>query len=115
VRCLSCKYDLSKLTEHRCPECGRAFDPNDRKTFNAGRRLLSWRRIALIAAIAYMFSLAITIYLLRIEFPNDAQILLLSPVYTALTALIFINPICLVLYLVVFGLIRTFKQARDHS
>ena len=34
MRCLSRKYDLSHLTggnggEHRCPECGRAFDPND--------------------------------------------------------------------------------------
>jgi hypothetical protein len=29
VRCLCCHYDLSNLTEHRCPECGRAFDPAD--------------------------------------------------------------------------------------
>jgi hypothetical protein len=38
VRCLSCKYDLSHLSsggEHRCPECGRAFDPGDPSTFAA--------------------------------------------------------------------------------
>lgn len=29
MRCLSCNYDLSNLTEHRCPECGREFDPYD--------------------------------------------------------------------------------------
>jgi hypothetical protein len=33
VRCLSCKYDLSHLAEHRCPECGREFDPSDPTTF----------------------------------------------------------------------------------
>jgi hypothetical protein len=33
VRCLSCKYDLRNLGEHRCPECGRAFDPDDPATF----------------------------------------------------------------------------------
>lgn len=33
MRCLSCDYNLSHLTEHRCPECGRAFDPNDPATF----------------------------------------------------------------------------------
>jgi hypothetical protein len=25
--CPGCGYDLRDLTEHRCPECGRAFDP----------------------------------------------------------------------------------------
>jgi hypothetical protein len=34
VRCLSCKYDLSKLTEHRCPECGRVFDPADDRSID---------------------------------------------------------------------------------
>jgi hypothetical protein len=40
VRCLSCKYDLRNLTsgaKHRCPECGRAFDPKDPTTFDTGR------------------------------------------------------------------------------
>jgi hypothetical protein len=35
MRCLSCKYDLSHLAEHRCPECGRAFDPSDARTYDA--------------------------------------------------------------------------------
>jgi len=27
--CLNCRYPLHGLTEPRCPECGRAFDPSD--------------------------------------------------------------------------------------
>ena len=27
MRCKTCHYSLANLTEHRCPECGRAFDP----------------------------------------------------------------------------------------
>lgn len=37
MRCKSCHYSLANLTsrggEHRCPECGRAFDPGDPDTF----------------------------------------------------------------------------------
>lgn len=33
VHCLTCNYDLSNLTEHRCPECGRDFDPANAGTF----------------------------------------------------------------------------------
>jgi predicted amidophosphoribosyltransferase len=38
MRCLNCKYDLRKLSEHRCPECGRPFNPNDPKTFDTRKR-----------------------------------------------------------------------------
>lgn len=31
--CLTCDYDLRALPEHRCPECGRAFDPSRPDTF----------------------------------------------------------------------------------
>ena len=40
MRCLDCQYDLSKLSEHRCPECGREFDPNDPDSFDNGEPLL---------------------------------------------------------------------------
>src|SRR5262245_18261377 len=33
MRCQGCGYLLKNLVEHRCPECGRAFDPNDLSTF----------------------------------------------------------------------------------
>lgn len=37
MRCLSCQYDLKNLSsggEPRCPECGREFDPKNRRTFD---------------------------------------------------------------------------------
>ena len=29
MRCKICHYPLQGLTDHRCPECGNTFDPND--------------------------------------------------------------------------------------
>jgi hypothetical protein len=37
ARCLMCDYSLRGLPENRCPECGRAFDPDDPRTMNMGR------------------------------------------------------------------------------
>lgn len=43
VHCLSCQYDLQNLTEHRCPECGRKFDPSDNRSFDSlPRRRRDW-------------------------------------------------------------------------
>ena len=30
--CISCKHSLRGISSRRCPECGRAFDPNDPRT-----------------------------------------------------------------------------------
>ena len=32
--CLTCFYDLRGLTQNRCPECGRSFDPDRPMTFS---------------------------------------------------------------------------------
>jgi hypothetical protein len=59
MRCLSCHYSHKKLTQRRCPECGRKFDPNDPSTFATGpfqlvRDLwLLWIALAFIAFIAF--------------------------------------------------------------
>jgi len=37
MRCKTCHYPLAKLTTHRCPECGRVFDPDDPSTYSSGR------------------------------------------------------------------------------
>lgn len=36
--CLKCGYLLRGLTEPRCPECGRAFDPRNPSTFRTSTR-----------------------------------------------------------------------------
>lgn len=33
MQCLGCQYDLDGLSCRTCPECGRAFDPDDPATF----------------------------------------------------------------------------------
>lgn len=40
--CLGCGYDLHALSEHRCPECGRVFDPRDESTYSPTR----WLRVS---------------------------------------------------------------------
>lgn len=60
MRCLSCKYDLSNLTEHRCPECGRIFDVSDSRTFDAGPvEVSTWPRFYLTSAIVFIFAFGI--------------------------------------------------------
>ena len=40
MKCLDCRYLLKGLPEHRCPECGRSFDPDDPATFSTSSE---WR------------------------------------------------------------------------
>jgi hypothetical protein len=55
MRCIDCKYDLSNLTENRCPECGRAFDPSDPNTFYIPRQLSP-------RFLLWLFVISITVY-----------------------------------------------------
>jgi hypothetical protein len=56
MRCLACRYDLRRLTVHRCPECGRAFDPNDPSTFSKSNGFTRrfWIVLLLIAVTIYL-------------------------------------------------------------
>ncbi len=36
--CRGCRYPLRRLPQHRCPECGRAFDPYDPRTMKMARK-----------------------------------------------------------------------------
>jgi len=40
--CIGCDYVLDGLSEHRCPECGRVFDPEDRKSYRSKARGWWW-------------------------------------------------------------------------
>lgn len=72
VRCLSCRYDLKGQApggggEHRCPECGRAFDPADLSTF--GVPPARPRGIEILAAALIVVALVI-MFLNRIQVMN---------------------------------------------
>jgi hypothetical protein len=45
--CLGCGYALRGLQSRRCPECGRAFNPDDPATMSIGRPLRGWQRAVL--------------------------------------------------------------------
>lgn len=60
--CLGCDYCLDHLTEQRCPECGRTFDPSDFTSFKSGQTKLRRKltgRICFACAAAGMILLAI--------------------------------------------------------
>src|SRR5262245_29301499 len=42
MRCKACHYSLKNLTEYRCPECGREFDPSDPSSFEVETRKWSF-------------------------------------------------------------------------
>jgi len=58
IYCRSCWYTLDGLTDRRCPECGRRFDPADRRTYRTKPRRHWWvtvtRRIGLFLAAVLM-------------------------------------------------------------
>ncbi len=76
VRCLTCSYILKGLAEHRCPECGRTFDPGDPTTYvtamRCGRALLVQTVLLVVAMIAPLF-LAVLADMGRLNFPNPGR------------------------------------------
>lgn len=70
AHCLGCEYSLRGLSTQRCPECGRPFDPGDKRTmrigprFGAATRILTgpigeWaRRMLLIGCAAILWGAA---------------------------------------------------------
>ena len=41
-RCLRCGYIIENLHTDRCPECGKAFDPNDASTYSDKLPFIAW-------------------------------------------------------------------------
>ena len=56
--CLSCGYRLRGLPEPICPECGRAFDPGDVRSYDSHprrRRRRRWIKRGVVAAVIVAF------------------------------------------------------------
>ena len=69
MHCLDCDYSLHNLSENRCPECGRAFDPDDPTTYRPldenQRRLQMRQEIKGIAiAVGFVIILAMVFFLI---------------------------------------------------
>jgi hypothetical protein len=111
MRCLSCKYDLSHLTEHRCPECGREFDPNDPKSFETlkSARRRAWMRF--LFWILGLWAFSTLVYILVMEFVSGVD----EPFLFVVGFSLFSGFLCMLLIspFVVFGLIRALIRARE--
>lgn len=63
MQCPSCDYDLRGTTSGACPECGRAFDPNDASTFKKTPSLMRrtirvcGKSLMLVGIVATLISL----------------------------------------------------------
>jgi len=69
MRCIDCDFDLERISEPRCPECGRAFDRHDAGTFIGPGHARFSRRLAQAPGWP-MFALAglLAILILRVDF-----------------------------------------------
>ena len=59
--CRKCQYDLKGLPEHRCPECGTAFDPTDCSTYLTRQPDPTERKMT-IAAIVILGALVLGVF-----------------------------------------------------
>ena len=67
MRCLSCHYDLRNLSEDRCPECGRAFDPSDSATYTTADadtppHSEDWRAVLWLGSCFGVISIVLTLW-----------------------------------------------------
>jgi hypothetical protein len=68
--CKKCGYPLDGLSEKRCPECGRGFDPDDKESFVTESRILREGHIyAIVLGIVAFVSICLPAPLSCIVFP----------------------------------------------
>jgi rRNA maturation protein Nop10 len=119
VRCLSCKYDLSSLTEHRCPECGRAFDPDDPSTFSSdsarAQRRKAIKTSAALIGVVFVVLLVIDWNLVELPFKGLLDRALTNAVIAAVQTLEVSGATAVVVFslLLLRRLSQCFQRARD--
>ena len=93
--CMQCSYPLNAVTDNKCPECGKPFDPDDRSTFVTDleehkiRKIFPWV-IAGIMAILFALSRA-----------GDIWPFMKEPIKETLIALLIVGPACVITFLFV--------------
>jgi hypothetical protein len=58
---LDCRYNLRGLTEHRCPECGRKFDPTNTNTYANTEQPYRWFKLWNLDLMASLSSVLIVV------------------------------------------------------
>jgi hypothetical protein len=90
VHCKTCRYSLNNLTEHRCPECGTAFDPNDPTTFDTAASRRTQKRQWLLKLAGFTLLAIIPTYSIASNLSHPrretALILILNPILIAYLA-----------------------------
>ncbi len=93
MRCRRCGYDLRDLQEHRCPECGRPFDPKRPATWLSepisGRKNLV---AANVAAALFIIPLA-----LGVTEDLRAHFLTHEPTATRIAVLLLVGPVLIIM------------------
>lgn len=59
--CPTCGYILNMLPEHRCPECGTLFDPNNPRLLRMPRKKASLAALLAIYLLPMLFTMAMWI------------------------------------------------------
>jgi hypothetical protein len=102
--CLDCNYPLRGLIENRCPECGRAFDPADPRSFNNSSRALTWFDRKLLAPTGWpTFSLIALVC-------SGLLFLALDPGIYYMGCYIFLSGLC---YAVIAFILMIRRASRD--
>ena len=73
-RCLDCAYILDGLPEHRCPECGRPFDPDDPDSYTVQSPRAPWSTVGIVIvtlASAHLLLLAVSTFDVGCRIPGE--------------------------------------------
>jgi hypothetical protein len=111
MRCLSCHYDLRKLTGRRCPECGCTFDPNDPSTYYDPPMIVTLGMILRVAMVCYALNCLVLLYLTINDTPTEFGKYFAIPI-AAGVLLVFTLPIGTFLY-AVYWLLRHWIHPAD--
>ena len=84
MRCRSCQYDLKGTTEQRCPECARAFDPDNPSTFDGGSMSARERKRLTVFGTAMM---GLLLLLIAYADSNDRPVVLMLLLYFGIPGL----------------------------